>query len=38
MQKLMNPLLSMLSEDRATNSQQGMIKQGKALHKEKKKS
>jgi hypothetical protein len=35
-QKLVNPYVSGLSEDRATNSQQQLIKQGKTLHKEKK--
>ncbi|MBS1748777.1 MAG: hypothetical protein JST63_02610 [Bacteroidetes bacterium] len=35
-QKIVNPYLSGLSEDWATNSQQQPIKQGKTLHKEKK--
>ncbi len=35
-QKIVNPYISGLSEDWATNSQQQLIKQGKTLHKEKK--
>ncbi|MBX7139994.1 MAG: hypothetical protein K1X63_02860, partial [Chitinophagales bacterium] len=33
--KSVNPYISGLSEDWATNSQQQLIKQGKTLHKEK---
>lgn len=35
-QKIVNPYISGLFEDWATNSQQQLIKQGKTLHKEKK--
>lgn len=35
-QKIVNPYISGLSEDWATNSQQQLIKQAKTLHKEKK--
>jgi len=35
-QKIVNPYISGLSEDWATNSQQQPIKQGKTLYKEKK--